>query len=73
MVRTALLMVLAALVVSGCGRRGSLEEPGRVENETVRGAALPGSADYSSPGAVAPDVDRPDSRPDRPFALDPLI
>ena len=71
--RFALLLVVAALAISGCGRRGALEDPDRVENATVGGAAIPGTADFDSPGAETPDAERPEQAPDRPFVLDPLI
>ena len=72
--RIALFAVMAALVLSGCGRRGDLEDPNRADDAALAEAATPGTSDFASPGAVAPDPGRPqDTAPERPFVLDPLI
>lgn len=72
--RTATLMiVLAALAVSGCGRRGALEDPAGPDAAAAEAAAIPGNADNASPGAMAPEAERPPRAPQRSFILDPLI
>jgi predicted small lipoprotein YifL len=52
-------ILLAAVALTGCGRRGPLEAP--------PGAAAAASADpAAAPAAPVPE-------PDRPFILDPLL
>jgi predicted small lipoprotein YifL len=48
-IRTLIVIVLAVAALSGCGRRGTLEEPTKVETNAVPTAASapPPSADYS--------------------------
>ncbi len=53
-----LLLTVAALAVTGCGRRGALERPAGPVTEPVTNA---------DPGAVNPEG------PERKFVLDPLI
>jgi len=53
-----LVLVAAALAVTGCGRRGALERPAGPAAEPV---------EQADPGAVNPEV------PERGFILDPLI
>ena len=58
--RTLLILLIAALTVSACGRRGALEPPPGAE---VSRQAL---ADDDAARAA-------DEPPDRPFILDPLL
>ena len=53
-----LVLVVTALAVSGCGRRGDLERPAGPVAEPVAN---------SDPGAVNPEA------PQKRFVLDPLI
>ena len=75
--RIALVFVLAVLFVTGCGRRGGLEDPSdpgsATESRTLL-PGMPGSSDAGSPGSAEPTPGRPgEDAPDRPFVLDPLI
>jgi predicted small lipoprotein YifL len=72
------LLLIAAIAVAGCGRRGALEEPGEPGAEAVsapapRPGATPVTADGASPGATEPPEARPGAAPERRFFLDPLI
>jgi predicted small lipoprotein YifL len=80
--RAALIVLMASLVLAGCGRRGGLETPPRAEAAAVpTGAAdiapTAGEAaitpDGESPGSTEPKAARPAAAPDRPFLLDALI
>lgn len=53
-----LALVVTALAVSGCGRRGALDRPAGPVAEPVAAA---------EPGVVNPEA------PDRRFVLDPLL
>lgn len=66
--RLAVLVVsVLALSLSGCGRRGPLEEPSaaRKPEATATGVFLPGTAQSEKPAKP--------KKADRPFILDPLI
>jgi predicted small lipoprotein YifL len=77
--RAALIVLMAGLVLAGCGRRGGLEAPPRAGAAAVPADAVPtagepaGVADGQSPGSTEPAAARPAAAPDRPFILDPLI
>lgn len=57
-IRLIVLLGIASLVATGCGRRGALERPS--------GAAAP-APQQANPGAVNPQA------PDKRFVLDGLI
>jgi predicted small lipoprotein YifL len=72
------VFLLVAIALTGCGRRGALEEPGEPGAEAVsqpapRPGATPLAADDVSPGATEPPETRPVAAPERRFFLDPLI
>ena len=72
------LSLIAAIAVSGCGRRGALEDPGEPGAEAIsdaapRPGATPLTADQASPGATEPRPAAANSAPERRFFLDPLI
>ena len=72
------LIFLVALAVTGCGRRGALEEPGEpgaaaVSDPAPRPGATPLTADQASPGATEPPEAASGTAPERRFFLDPLI
>lgn len=79
--RTALLVLLIALAVAGCGRRGALQEPGSPDAAVAPALSEPTLApggqgsllDAQSPGSQEPAEDRPAAAPERRFFLDPLI
>ena len=80
-IRAALILLVVAAMLSGCGRRGALEAPARPESVAIPAvtspAPVPGAEgpllDPESPGSQEPAQDRPADAPDRPFFLDPLI
>jgi predicted small lipoprotein YifL len=77
-VRTALILMLSAALITGCGRRGALEEPGEpgaraVSEPAPRPGATPLTADQASPGATEPPAAASGAAPERRFFLDPLI
>lgn len=61
--RLGMIMLMVGLVVTGCGRKGTLEAP-----KSTAEAAVPSTND---PGAVKP-IQEP-AKPDKPFILDGLI
>jgi predicted small lipoprotein YifL len=61
--RVGMIMLMVALVVSGCGRKGALQAP----KSTVE-ATAPATND---PGAIKP-VEEP-AKPQKSFILDGLI
>jgi predicted small lipoprotein YifL len=67
LIRSLLVLTLAATAVAGCGRRGSLEAPGEAQAVAAPIAGSP------SPGAIEPQPARPAAAPERRFLLDPLI
>ena len=87
--RTGLLIALvAALALTGCGRRGPLEPPpGVVEQKPVKKAAVPPSPDSTAPQGLfrnttnqttdpttgAAQTEKPRARATGPFVLDPLL
>ncbi|MBA3518608.1 MAG: lipoprotein [Rhizobiales bacterium] len=86
--RGLIVLLLAAVALSGCGRRGALEDPGRDEavlplppSGAVLVPAAPNDAaagklstlDPGSPGAQEQAEATPDAAPARRFLLDPLI
>jgi predicted small lipoprotein YifL len=76
--RSAIAVVLlTALALAGCGRRGPLEAPGEPETGAVSDTApRPGSTPMTSnasPGATEPQPAAPGAAPGRRFILDPLI
>ena len=76
--RTLVVLLLTAVAVSGCGRRGALENPGEPEaaalsDDALRPGATPLTADQASPGATEPPETAPGAAPERRFFLDPLI
>ena len=83
--RPLLLVLIAALALSGCGRRGALEEPGRPEPALTTAPNLvpiaPNSAaagelstlDPGSPGAQEPAEGGPAATAERRFFLDGLL
>ena len=64
-IRTLIIVVLAAAVVSGCGRRGPLEAPGA---SVVEPAPAAGALDAPAPAAPPPEPE-----PQRRFFLDFLL
>ena len=62
--RTLIIVVLAAAIVSGCGRRGPLEAP---DASVVEPAPAAGVADAPAPAAP------PEPEPQRRFFLDFLL
>ncbi len=71
MIRTVLILAAVVLASAGCGRRGELQAPGTQEPDAVVGPEIMLSP--ASPGATEPPEQRPDTAPERPFILDPLI
>ncbi|MEP3277856.1 MAG: lipoprotein [Stappiaceae bacterium] len=64
--KTALVVMLSGLtILSSCGRKGSLDEPGAVTQSEPDGAAPAG-------GATEPEPDTP-PKEDRPFILDAIL
>ena len=66
--RTALILLLAAFAVAGCGRKGSLEDPGSapVADSMLPDTVLGTIARPATPKEPTPPLDKP-------FVLDPLI
>ncbi len=65
--RAPAMIVLAALALSGCGRRGALEEP-------PDPSALAKAAEPEDPTRPHPrHKPTPIARPTTPFILDPLL
>lgn len=61
--RLGMIMLMVGLVVTGCGRKGTLEAP-----KSTAEAEAPFTND---PGAVKPVKEQ--AKPDKPFILDGLI
>jgi hypothetical protein len=79
-VRTLILVLLAVAALSGCGRRGPLEEPSASTGAVSEDAAVPAGAGISplDPGAPAPSAAAPppaqqQPAPRRRFLLDFLL
>jgi hypothetical protein len=74
-VRTLIIVLLSVAALAGCGRRGSLEEPGTPATGTI--AAPPGSGisplDPGSPPVAAPPQSVSQPAPERRFLLDFLL
>jgi hypothetical protein len=71
LLRTLSLLLAAALIISACGRRGSLEPPGTVQEPPL--GAPDTLLDEVSPGGQEPPEAKPAAAPDRPFILDFLL
>ena len=80
-VRVLILLVLATVAVSGCGRRGPLEEP-QAAGAVGEAAQVPAGAGVSPldpgstpqpPGASAAPTTEPQQAPRRRFLLDFLL
>ncbi len=74
------LLIVAAMALAGCGRRGSLEAPDRadaVSNPAQQTTSpVPGEPLLTgplSPGAQEPAEARPTTAPERRFFLDFLL
>ena len=65
-IRTLIIVVLAAAVIAGCGRRGPLEAPDAAAVEVPAPAA--GALDAPAPAAPPPEPE-----PQRRFFLDFLL
>ena len=61
---TALALLLAALALAGCGRKGPLDTPYEAQVEARKEAQKNGEP-------VPPEPEKPDT--DKPFVLDPLL
>lgn len=62
------VLLLAAVLLAACGRRGDLEPPGGAPERAATPASLIGAMSRDDADA------RPAAaKPDRPFVLDPLI
>jgi hypothetical protein len=78
-IRLLIIVALAAVAVSGCGRRGDLEPPGTVASESTAPAPLIDGISPLDPGAppVAREQEEelppPDDQPKRRFFLDFLL
>jgi hypothetical protein len=78
-IRVAIIVALAAVAVSGCGRRGDLEAPGTTVTESSAPAPLTDGFSPLDPGAppVAREPEEelppPDDQPKRRFFLDFLL
>ena len=70
-IRAILILAVAALAITGCGRRGELEPPGSTAADSVPGPEAILSP--ASPGATEPPEQAPAAAPDKRFFLDPLI
>jgi predicted small lipoprotein YifL len=74
-VRTLIIVLLAVAALSGCGRRGALEEPGARPAATAETAVQADDTSPLDPGApaiAAPEV-QPTPPPRRRFFLDFLL
>ncbi|MEP9387803.1 lipoprotein [Mesorhizobium sp. KR9-304] len=60
----AIALLLAALVVSGCGRKSSLDSPYQAQVDARKEAEKAGEP-------LPPEPAKPDK--DKPFLLDPLL
>jgi predicted small lipoprotein YifL len=68
-IRLILTLIVAATLMSGCGRRGPLEAPGAAaEPQPTFGLPIVSGNDVPS----EPAADR-NAGPDKPFILDPLL
>jgi predicted small lipoprotein YifL len=75
-IRTMLIILLAAAILAGCGRRGSLEAPGAVATEQSAVPLAPDGISPLDPGSNAfgaEDEPLPTSPPQRRFLLDFLL
>lgn len=71
---SVVIVVVAALTVSACGRRGALEPPPSAGPAPAADAAVAPEPFVAvpAPGARAPVAQQP-PQPDRPFVLDALL
>ena len=60
----AIVLVLAAAVISGCGRKSALDTPYQAQVDARKEAEKTG-------GQMPPEPAKPDN--DKPFILDPLL
>lgn len=60
----AIALIVAAAVVTGCGRRGSLDTPYEAQVNARKEAEKTG-------GPMPPEPEKPNK--DKPFILDPLL
>jgi len=73
-VRTLIIVLLALATLSGCGRRGGLEEPGAAVGESTSPAPAGTGTSPLDPGAPAVIVEpEPQPAPKRRFFLDFLL
>jgi predicted small lipoprotein YifL len=77
-IRTLIIVLLAVAVVSGCGRRGNLEQPGATVADDEAARALPSDGiSPLDPGSSAlagePASEPPSPRDQRRFFLDFLL
>jgi predicted small lipoprotein YifL len=73
-IRPLIIIVLAALLLGGCGRKGSLEEPGAADAATLPAVAddvVPANAEAEANEAGG--VESPPPAPARRFPLDFLL
>ena len=72
-VRTLIIALLAVAVLSGCGRRGGLEEPGAAPTATSPAPAGIGTSplDPGAPAVISEPAPQP--TPKRRFFLDFLL
>lgn len=66
--RLGMIMLMVGLAVTGCGRKGTLDEPKSTAEATAPEATAPATND---PGAVKPVQEK--VKPNKPFILDGLI
>ncbi|MGH6922443.1 MAG: lipoprotein [Propylenella sp.] len=74
-VRSLIIVVLAAVAVSGCGRRGGLEAPGAVAEDTAQALPEDGISPLDPGSSVvgAPAEPQAAPPPRRRFFLDFLL
>lgn len=61
------ILLVFAMAVASCGRRGNLELPGTTQAESADGSIL-------NPGESAESPEKPEvEKEDKPFFLDPLL
>ena len=73
-IRPLIIIVLAALLLGGCGRKGSLQEPGTPDAATLSATAedvVPANAEAEA--NVPGGVESPPPAPPRRFFLDFLL
>lgn len=68
------LLLVLALAVSACGRRGALEAPGTVQTQEVQTQETSDINDgLQIPGTQTPEPAQEEVKEDKPFFLDPLL